>query len=386
MKVALIIERIETWRGGAETSTMQFAEHLADLGCQVSILTTTVSPSLPGLEVVPVRASGRLRTLRTLMFSRRAAELVRAGGYDVAHCITPCPVADVYQPRGGTLPETLERNALIRTRAVDRAFKRLNQALNLKYRLLLNMESRLLNRVPPPYVIAISEYVARQLERHYRFDPSRIVHIFNGIDPDTAPTEDRVQDRVQVRRQYGLRFDECLGLCVAHNFRLKGVDKLIEALARPASKAPRVLVVGRDNPRPYSALAERLGVSDRVIFAGPTQRIAAFLHAADFLVHPTWYDPCSRVVLEALAAGLPVITTRLNGAAERVTPGVHGYVVESPRDVDGLAGHIGRLCDPEHRRACAAAAPAAVAGISMRRHAESVMDLYQRIVRERRGS
>src|SRR5512133_2474462 len=109
MEVALIIERIETWRGGAETSTMQFAQHLAQDGCRVSVLTTSHMPSTPELNIIPLRASRSVRTARTAKFAQRAAEYLRVHPFDIVHSITPCPAADIYQPRGGTIPEMLDR-------------------------------------------------------------------------------------------------------------------------------------------------------------------------------------------------------------------------------------------------------------------------------------
>lgn len=386
MEVALIIERIEPWRGGAETSTMQFAHHLARNGCRVTVLTTSQMPSTGDLNIVPIRASRTFRAARTLFFSRRAAAYVRTHRYDVVHCITPCLAADVYQPRGGTIPEMLERNAALRASVARRGMKRIGQGLNLKYHMLAGMESRLLRREPTPWVIAISQYVADQLERHYRLDPGRIVKVFNGVDPDRTSQQERDLDRTHIRRHYGLSYEEPVVLCVAHNFKLKGVGKLVEALAQPAARPFRALIVGRDNPTPYAELAERLGIKDRIIFTGPTQRMSAFFHAADVLVHPTWYDPCSRVVLEALAAGLPAITTRLNGASERLTDGRQGYVIDSPDRVDELADRLGRLADPEHRQACAERAPLAVADCSMEDHARRIKELYETIVAERRAA
>ncbi len=383
MNVALIIERLEPWRGGAETSTLQFANHLAREDCSVTVLTTSAMQSTPELTVVPIRASRAFRSARTLFFARRAAAYVQTHKFDVVHCITPCQAADVYQPRGGTIPETLERNAAIRQTKAQRGIKRIGQSLNVKYRMLAGMESRLLTRQPLPWVIAISDYVARQLQQHYQFDASRIVQVFNGVDPDTAGEAERRADRTQVRRQYGIAEDELLALCIAHNFKLKGVARLIEAMAQPAAQPFRALVVGRDNPLPYAELAARLGVSHRVMFTGATTRIGAFFHAADVLVHPTYYDPCSRVVLEALAAGLPAITTAYNGAAERIQEGVHGYVVASPEDVEALADRLGRLTSTEHRLACAAQAPDAVADCSMEAHARKVRSLYDQIVQSR---
>lgn len=391
MKVALIIERIETWRGGAETSTVQFAEHLAELGADVHILTTTHMPSTPALTIVPIRASRKLRGSRAIAFAHRASQTVRRHDFDIVHSIIPCPAADIYQPRGGTVPEMLERNLAIRSAPLARGLKRAGQYLNLKYRAIARMERQLLTRRPSPWVISISRYVTNQLRVHYDFDTSRVREIFNGVDRDETPADVRAEHRTDLRRQFRLADNELMLLCVAHNFKLKGVDKLIEAVARVESmgggvggrigqRRLRTIVVGRDNPRAAAKLAQRLGVSDRITFAGSTQRIQAFFHAADVLVHPTYYDPCSRVVLEALASGLPIITTRYNGAAERVTNGQEGYVIDSPKDTTAMANCIMRLADDEHRKACASAAPRAVADVTMRAHAERVYDLYKELV------
>ncbi len=394
LNVALVMERIEPWRGGAETSTMLFARHLAERRCRVTILTSSDAQSMPGLEVVPIRVTRSLRPLRTLQFSRRAAGYVRGRHFDVVHAITPCLAADVYQPRGGTIPETLQRNLALRPAAASRGFKGLTQKLNLKYRTMARLERRLLQRRPTPWVIAISDYVARQLRRHYDFPPEAIRLIFNGVDPDHSSLAERVEHRQNIRRQLGLRPDDLMALCVAHNFKLKGVPRLIEALAHldrhprgTSEKKPRhglyAVIVGRDDLTPHTRLAEQLGIAGRVIFAGPTQRIAAFFHAADFLVHPTYYDPCSRVVLEGMAAGLPAITTRYNGASEKIVHGESGYVIEDPADVAGLAAAMEGLCDPVRRGQMAARALAAVSDLTMARHADQVMALYDELLRGR---
>lgn len=388
MKVAVVIERLETWRGGAETSTVQFAGHLARLGCEVHMITTSQQPSTPELRIVPIRANGALRGARTLVFARRAARYVREHSFDIVHGITPCVAADVYQPRGGTVPETLERNLAMRPRGGVRGLKRVSQQISLKYQVVAGLERRLLKRQPSPWVIAISDYVTRQLGQHYGLDGSRVRRIFNGVDPDVTPAAERVAQRADLRLQFGLADDDLVLLCVAHNFKLKGVAKLIEALAlrrqgrAKGSRADRTfaVIVGHDNPRSFARLAQRLGVADRVLFAGSTQRMPAFLHGADVLVHPTYYDPCSRVVLEAMAAGLPAVTTRYNGAAELITEGREGYVIDSPEDVAALADRIERLADEKHRRECARWGPLTTEPVTMRAHAERVLALYEELI------
>ena len=95
-------------------------------------------------------------------------------------------------------------------------------------------------------------------------------------------------------------------------------------------------VVGKGNPAPYQRQARRLGVAERLKFWGPQADLAPFYQAATVLALPTIYDPCSNVVLEALACGTPVITTTANGAAEFLTPGENGEILTRPDDLTGL--------------------------------------------------
>ncbi len=117
-------------------------------------------------------------------------------------------------------------------------------------------------------------------------------------------------------------------------------------------------VAGKGNPAPYQRQARRLGVAERLKFWGPQTDLAPFYQAATVLALPTIYDPCSNVVLEALACGTPVITTNANGAAEFLTPGENGEILTRPDDLTGLTraleDYLGRGDAPEVRRAAAA--------------------------------
>ena len=108
-----------------------------------------------------------------------------------------------------------------------------------------------------------------------------------------------------------------------------------------------LLVAGKQNPRPYQAMASR-EKSARVVFAGLATDPYPFYRAADFLLLPTRHDPCSLVVLEAIAMGLPVISTRYNGACEIMTDGKHGRVLADPTDLVTLSGAMREMLDPGH--------------------------------------
>lgn len=380
MNVALVMERVEPWRGGAETSTQQFIQHLSGLGVNLELVTRSPLSPTPGMKVHTLRAAGATRAGRSAAFARAANRLVSKLGVDLVHAISPCLGADIYEPRGGTVAETVVRNLALRRSKAGRSLKRLANRLNLRQRLMLDLERRLLSREPRPMIVALSDYVIRQLHEHYEFPNSHIRKIFNGVDPDTTDEAQRAADRAQVRDLYGVAEDDLLVILVAHNFKLKGVGRWIEALqrlVRLADPAPvRSLVIGRDNPARWQRLAQLGRVEDRLGFVGATRRIGAFYHAADVLVHPTYYDPCSRVVLEGMVAGLPCITTRFDGAGEVIEDGVNGFVLDDPEDVDALVERVRQLADPGLRRTVGQQAARVAERASMRGHAEQTVKLY----------
>jgi UDP-glucose:(heptosyl)LPS alpha-1,3-glucosyltransferase len=383
VRIALIVEWLDAWRGGAETSTRQFLRHVVDLGVNVDVFTRSRSASAPGLTIHTLRSSSPSRMRSSSRFPGRAAQAVRDIRCDLVHSIVPSPAADIYQPRGGTVAETIDRNIALRPSSTGRQFKRLVNRLNAKQRARLRLERRLLTRSPRPIVVAISDYVRRQLTAHYSFPESHVRHVFNGVDPDTSDAAQRAADRADVRRLHNIAADETLAVLVAHNFKLKGVRRWIETMARiTRGSGPllRSLIIGKESPVRWQKLAARMDLTDRLQFAGPTQRIHAYYHAADFLVHPTYYDPCSRVVLESLASRLPCITTRYDGASEVIEDGVNGFVLESADDVDGLVERTAALCDPSTRDRMVEATAETASRISMRRHAEEMLTVYESIL------
>jgi UDP-glucose:(heptosyl)LPS alpha-1,3-glucosyltransferase len=219
--------------------------------------------------------------------------------------------------------------------------------------------------------------VQRHFERHHGIaaDEVRVVHA--AIDPGRFVETDRLVRREDMRRRWGIRPEETVAAFVAMNYRLKGLEPLLYAVRRlPAAVPFRLLVAGNPRIARYEQLARRLGVADRICFAGycPDTRNCYF--AADFLVHPTFYDPCSLVVLEALACGLPVITTRFNGASELFEPPWEGYVVDDPHDPAQLAWCMEQLLDGPRRAACAEAARQRAARWTFDHHYRQMLEVF----------
>ncbi|GAG77050.1 unnamed protein product, partial [marine sediment metagenome] len=110
----------------------------------------------------------------------------------------------------------------------------------------------------------------------------------------------------------------------------------------------RLLIAGRDKPGKYRRLAGKLGIEREIIFLGPVRHIHNILSIADVAVLPTFYDPASRFILEAIAAGKPVITTRFNGAIDSFSDKRHGRIIDSPLDTAALSEAISHFSDPEN--------------------------------------
>jgi UDP-glucose:(heptosyl)LPS alpha-1,3-glucosyltransferase len=246
------------------------------------------------------------------------------------------------------------REWLARRRPYDSWPERLHLSLSLFHRTLLALEKRLFQDPGLKLVIANSRQVRDEIRRHYQVAPEKIRVIYNGIDrerfaPRAAPAPGDL----------GLEPGGPYILFVGSGFKRKGLHFLIAALPRMQHRDSLLLVVGHGRTGPYERLAAKLGVSSRVRFLGPQPAVERFYAAGRVLALPTIYDPCSNVVLEALAGGLPVVTTLANGASEFIQPGKNGAILARPDDIPGLAvaldEYLERSADPSVQQAATAA-------------------------------
>jgi UDP-glucose:(heptosyl)LPS alpha-1,3-glucosyltransferase len=183
-----------------------------------------------------------------------------------------------------------------------------------------------------------------------------------------------------------------LFLFAANNFRLKGLACLLKAFSQISNFKSQIsndaylIVAGSDNASPYRRLAADLNISDKVLFLGSVGDIGNLLLAADVAVLPTFYDPCSRFILETLAAGKPVITTQFNGASEQFTDNRHGRVIDSPDNITALADALTHFTDSENiQNASQAISQDNIRQqVSISRVAGQLREFYDRLIKKRR--
>jgi UDP-glucose:(heptosyl)LPS alpha-1,3-glucosyltransferase len=154
--------------------------------------------------------------------------------------------------------------------------------------------------------------------------------------------------RPSVRSELGYKAADHVVVFAANEFERKGFEPLLRAIALLSDRRVHLLAVGRLNPATYERRISHLGLSDRVRFTGPTNEVARYYAAADVFALPTQYEAWGLVVIEAMACGLPVLTSRLAGAAIAVQEGHGGYLLDDPRSSEEISLKLRRLLDARH--------------------------------------
>jgi len=227
--------------------------------------------------------------------------------------------ADVHRLGGGPTREFREYN-LLATPPVFHWLKRLLDRLSSKMQKKIHHEESLFRR-PQDRFIAVSEFVAKQVRENYPVGEDRMCVIHNGVDVGRFSPTNRETWRTEMRQLWGVPEDAVLFMFVAHNPRLKNFKLLARVFRRLHKEIPlaRLVVVGKHRVPcmgdPWLVHAGAVAVPEKAYAA------------ADVLLHPTFFDACANVVLEAMASELPVVSSDLNGSAEMITSGHDGFVL-----------------------------------------------------------
>ncbi len=360
MRVALVYPACHR-RGGVERVVFEVARHLA--GRHEVVVVASEGDVPPGAQVAEV-AVGRVRGPAAMVrFCSRAAAVVAGVTADVVVTFgSECPPGDVFV-MGSVHRAWVEvggpgRLGPLRLPAWARH-------LSPRHAVTLALERRAVARTRWGYV-AVSERVAADLCRLYGVPAHAVAVVGNGYDPEQFSPLRAAMVSADLRDEVGFGQEDRVLLMVANEYARKGLDVVLEAMADPRlARGPsrtRLLLAGRSDPRAYRPMIERLGLARDVVWLGAVDDVARCYGAADLLVLPTRYEPFGSVIVEALACGLPVVTSALAGASPLVDPGRNGFVLERPEDPGELATVLVQALDPATLGQLAQAAPSSVAG------------------------
>jgi UDP-glucose:(heptosyl)LPS alpha-1,3-glucosyltransferase len=363
MHLALNFQRVDPARGGAETYVADLCRHLVAAGHRVDLYAESwAEGSLPQqVNVVPVKAPGRTKLDRIRSFAKNSEEALRQAQHDCSVGFINTYAHDVIIPQGGVHQGSLTANAKRFSSSLVRQTYVIAKTANPKHWLHRSIERKQYETARSQRVVAVSNLVKRHLEEFHHIPREQIYVVPNAIDPKRLAVSQPGAVRCAFRNKIGLEPGDLTGLFVGHNFALKGLKPLLTALgarlernfhARPI----HLVVCGSGEPGSYRRLARQLGLKDRVHFLGYYPDVEDCYWSSDFFVQPTYYDPCSLVVLEALACGLPVITTAQNGASELLTDGTDGYILTNPDAHEELITALDHMTVDKKRRTMSAQA------------------------------
>ncbi|MEY2483289.1 MAG: UDP-glucose:(heptosyl)LPS alpha,3-glucosyltransferase [Verrucomicrobiota bacterium] len=315
--------------GGAEAYLQRLAAGVAGAGHQVSLYTSADWPA-DEWKFGPIV---RLKAASPIAFADEMEEIARRRECDLVMSLERIWRCDVYRAGDGVHRAWLERRA-----EIGGPLGKLRRLFNRKHSAALALENSLFANGGARRVIANSRMVKEEIVRFYGYPAEKIDVIHNGV-PLQSLQRDEV-DRAKTREAYELGKDDIAVLFAGSGWERKGLRFAIEAIERQ-EKGMKLLVAGRGESRRFK--------SGRVKFLGVVREMPSLYAAADIFLLPTVYDPFSNACLEALAVGLPVITTRANGFSEIIQNGVHGSVIDDPRNIDATDAALRFWSDPARR-------------------------------------
>ncbi len=379
MRIALIRQRYKA-TGGAERYLAHLVTALTSAGHAVHLFANRWMDQPPGVTLHRVRVPVGPAFVRILGFAWTAHRMTWRGDFDLVHSFDRTIRPDIYRAGDGCHQAWLDRR-----RAVEGGLARSLDRLNPLHRSLLILERHLFQG-GCRRIIANSRMVQEEILRYYRTPRSAIQVIYTGVDLDRFRPARGDAGRVTFRHALGVGPDDPVVLFAGSGFGRKGLRFLLQAVGRMRGMRDlRVWVLGMGNLRRMRSLAGRLGIADHVHFAGPVVDPEGWMAAADLFVLPTIYDPFSNACLEAMACGLPVITTTGNGIAEVLEKWRTGSVILDPRDVVGLADCIMEFLDPARREERRAAARACAEAFPAEGHLKQMLVAYEDVMREIRA-
>ena len=236
---------------------------------------------------------------------------------------------------------------------------------------------------------AVSELTRKLYIDEYGLEPSRVEVHHPGVDTGMYEGLDREECRREVRQHLQIGLREPVILFVSMNFEVKGLDRIMAGLSEIKLRRPtepfRLLVVGRGNEKKYREIAQRLDIDDRILFTGPIPReeLAKVYLASDVYAMLSTFDTFGMVVLEAMAAGLPVAVSGTVGARDIVIPGENGYVIEDPQRPAEVAAILSTLLNPRERERMGEAARRTALEHTWEKAAARVEEHYRRLLHGR---
>ena len=361
MKIGLAIYNFDPKKGGAERYAFDLSQRLSKKNHEVFVLCSNGIPT-GDIKLIKVNSIRYPKWSRTLFFALEHKKIVKDLKLDVVLGFGNTIELDVYQSHGGVHKVWMKREIESYDNPVERRLKAIALQTSIHQRIQEWISEYPIKNKNYRKIIAISHMVKKHMIDFYNLQENEIEVVYNGVDTQRFKMGEKIKDRGKIRILFS-----------AGNFRLKGLSPLLNALGglTKIRKDFLLIVMGRGKKERYTSLIEEKGLRGHVLFTGETAHPELAYMESHFLVHPTFYDACSLTTMEAMASGLPVITTKWNGASTLITEH-EGIVIDEPRNIEGLRGAIMALMDKDRMETMGRNARLKVQSFTMERNAQEI--------------
>ena len=372
-QIALIRQKYNP-AGGAERFVSRAMRELAQQGARVTLITRQWKQDSEQ-KVVALTPRYLGSTWRDWSFARAVCRHLEQATYDLVQSHERLACCDLFRAGDGVHKEWLAQ----RGRGLGR-LRRMAMFCNPHHAYLLQAERRMFESPRLRAVICNSRMVRDEILRHFDIAKEKLHVVYNGVDLEEFNPARHFALRAGIREKLGIAEDMLTVLHVGSGFERKGVAVLLRAVAEAKSFC-HLVVVGRDKREArYREIAASLGIEPRVHFVGVQADPKPFYAAADLFAMASLYEPFSNASMEALAMGLPVVTSSKSGAAEIIEPGKTGYVCDA-LDVSAFATAFQDLANPDKRLAMGTAARQLAERFSLAAMTRQLLDLYRTLLK-----
>lgn len=379
VKIALIKKRYSMRRGGSEKYCVLLARGLRQRGHDVTIIGHEIDTDLAAeTQFVPVSVNCLTSWTKNRSFAVNAGTAAQAGNFDVVYSLGRAFGADVVQ-----VMERVQSHWL--SVYYRPAFYRRLQAQNPRHRTVIGLEKAIFRHAQVRAIVTQSHLDRRLLGKYYGLPMERIHIIHNGADLSRFNPGVQLH-RNSLRERLGISNNAPVISFAATDFKRKGLADVLSAMSLSQRQDIHLIVCGDGGIRPFSKLARQMGLHDRVHFLGRTSEIEMCFAASDLFVFPTLYEPFPTVVLEAMACGVPVITTPDTGAADLIAQEKTGYLIPARNSAHAIAHHLETHFSQSHHKLdeMANACAERVSSLTMEHVIRQTEQLLQQVCAEKR--
>ena len=369
-KVAVVIPKYGLV-GGAE----QFAAELTEKLCSrpphtFQVFANRWQSNSPAISFHKIPIISFPKFLTTISFAWFVKRKLRRDSFDLVHSHERIFSADLFTLHG------------IPHRYWVRHIRR--KSMSLYDRATCWVEDGLVYRGGCKKFVAVSELTRSIFLQEYPVDPERVAVIHPGVNLSGFTRPNKEEARLAQRSALGIQDADVVIVFASMNFEIKGLDDIIRSLARLKNSAGnfKLIIAGKGNIRKYSKLAREAGIASNVLFTGvlPKEKLTDIYLAGDLYLMLSRFDTFGMVVLEAMAAGLPVMISNSVGARDLVQEEKSGFVVPDPSDSEYIASRLRILFDENRRRQMARAAFQTAQQNTWNHVAEKYGNLYREIL------